>query len=337
MSCVCIAILFLGIPIFATEQWDLPDTLTGSDFTNRFQVGLGFEYRNTLHATGFTELYGIRGPNVHAFLKKNIFFMYGNLEATWIWTDRSLSLSLPEMVGGVILGSWKIRGGILHSRLGTPWQEEWQPRTEWDYRSEANATSLLLFFPFSLPGIEALFHPSKAFSIGFGTYYWDFTSTDDPLFPQLTVDARYRFSELFAVQAALSSWQHGRRASSANPLLDRRTYHFYLDADLGPFSTEHFLDLYFYQEANARFNAVHSLGIRGDLLDKHLRIRGNIGLAAQNGYTNTQFAGFADLHVSVNFKYLQIYLEEHLSQSLYNFLIPTHQFTAGAEFKFPWP
>ncbi len=337
LSLYSMAILWIfGSQVWGLGQWDLPEADRKTPWTNHFQLGIGFDYRNVYRGAGFSDTYGIKGPSLYAFLKKDVFFIYGSLEGAWTWTDQSLELNVPELAGGLSLDKWRIRGGILHSRLGTPWQDEWRPKSEWDYRYEANATSFPIFLKFSLPGLEAVFHPNEQLSLGMGLYYWEFTSTDDPLFPQLTVDLRWQVGEFLAFQGGLSSWQHGRRASSDNPLLDRRTYHLRLSGELGPLTTDHLMDLYFYSEGFGRFSATHSLGIRKDFFNKHLHLRANLGLAGDNFYTDTAINGFADIHLSLNFKYFQLFVEEHLVQSLYNFSFPKHQLVVGAEFFFPW-
>ncbi|MBN8216682.1 MAG: hypothetical protein J0L75_08560 [Spirochaetes bacterium] len=302
-------------------------TLAGPD-TNRIDAQLGFVYFQRTRNSALVDSGQLLGPEAFAFTRHGGFFasmrVLTEIEVTVL---NSPVFSIPEFALGFGSSRWFARAGILHSRVGTPWADEWQASWRHGFLGPTMAQAALQHFPSARVSAEFRHRPAMHWEWGGGISYVPFDLVSDPLLPQLAVEGRYAPGEWLA-KAAFSTHQFGRRQTSESPFLDRRVYTFLADLGWKWLALRNEFEFYLWSPEAGRWGDTHVVRLEPPL-PRGFRLFAEAGVLAQNNWDPAGWNALLDLHVAWRRDHFQVFLEEHLALSLWNGLPVDHRLQIG--------
>jgi hypothetical protein len=321
------AITFMMMGTSTLRAATLLDTLFGPD-TNRLDAQLGFAYYQVYRGIMLSDNGRLLGPEAFAFTRHGGFFASARLRASIdLSAIETVGFSLPELALGWGTGKWLVRAGLIHSRVGTPWADDWQIPWRHGFIDHPQSQETLAHFPEVLASVEGRLRPRSWLELGAGISYRPFSLVDDPLLPQIALTARFNPGD-FLFLAGISTHQFGRRSFSANPFLDRRYYTFLADVGWRWLSLRNVFEWYSWSETDGRMEDTHVLRLEPPL-PKGFRLFVEIGALAQGTWDPTRWRGVLDLHFGWRIEHLEIFVEEHLGLSLWNGLPTDHRLNVG--------
>lgn len=305
----------------------LLDTLAAPP-TNRLDAQLGFSYYQRMRGNVLTDSGRLYGPEAFAFTRQGGFFASARLKiAIDLSSIETLIPTLPEFALGWGTATWLVRAGLLHSRVGTPWADEWQASWRHGFLEPTKSQETLSHYPVTLASVEGRFRPSPLWELGAGLSYRDFGLADDPLLPQLALEARFTPGP-FLARVGLSTHQFGRRATSDNPFTDRRVYTFLADFGWRWLKLLNEMEFYLWSPAEGRWEDSHVLRLEPPLA-RGFRLYAEMGILARNTWDPVLITGVLDVHFGWRTGHFEAFVEEHLGVSLWNGLPMDHRLNIG--------